>query len=396
MSAMGTTGNGAARGTPGGVLGRRLTRQVRIGGVTVGGGAPIRVQSMCSTDTRDIPATMAQIEPLVQAGCEIIRLAVPHRAAARAFGLIKQRCPIPMVADIHFDYELALAAIDEGADKVRINPGNVYQKAGRKGVESVIRKAAAAGIPIRIGVNSGSIEEPLLAKYGYPTPEAAVESALGYVRTFEELGFTDIVISVKFSEVPYMIRAYQLLSEAVDYPLHLGVTESGTTFGGSIKSAIGIGTLLYQGIGDTVRVSLTTNDKTEEVRAAYEMLKALELRTHGPMLTSCPGCGRAEVDQVGLTMQIARALEGSKKSVRVAVMGCVVNGPGEAREADIAVFAGRGVGVIVRRGKILRRVKEAEIVPALLAEVERWDAAAAEQEAEHQLTVVAAPRGLTP
>lgn len=390
MSAI-SQGREQAGARPAGLIRRRMTRQVSVGGVTIGGGAPIRVQSMCSTDTRDIEATMEQIEPLVEAGCEIIRLAVPDREAAKAFGKIKQRCPIPMVADIHFDYELALAAIDEGADKVRINPGNIYQKAGRKGVEAVVRKAAAAGIPIRIGVNSGSIEAPLLEKYGYPTPEAAVESALGYIRTFEELGFTDIVVSVKFSEVPYMIRAYQLLAEAVDYPLHLGVTESGTTFSGSIKSAIGIGTLLWQGIGDTIRVSLTTNDKTEEVRAAYEMLKALELRTHGPMLTSCPGCGRAEVDQVGLTLQIAKALEGINKNVRVAVMGCVVNGPGEAREADIAVFAGKGVGVIVRRGKILRRVREDEIVPAVLAEVERWDDAAAEREAQHQLPVLSGP-----
>jgi (E)-4-hydroxy-3-methylbut-2-enyl-diphosphate synthase len=352
---------------------RGKTRQVTIGGVTVGGDAPIRVQSMCSTDTGDAQATVDQILRLEESGCEIVRVAVPDREAARALPTIKARIHIPLVADIHFDYQLALMAIDAGVDKVRINPGNVLVKQGWKGVEAVVEAARAHGIPIRIGVNSGSIEAPLLEKYGYPTPEAAVESAMGHVRLLEKLDFHDIVISVKFSDVPRTIAAYRLLSKATDYPLHLGVTESGTSWSGTVKSSVGIGTLLAEGIGDTVRVSLTTPDKTEEVRVAYEILKGLELRARGPVLTSCPTCGRTEVDLLKLARQVEEVLSGVKTELHVAVMGCVVNGPGEAAEADLAVVGGKGVVALYRKGRFLRRVQEAEAGRALLEEIQAWE-----------------------
>ncbi len=351
---------------------RKKTRQVRIGGVTVGGDAPIRVQSMCSTDTSDVRATVDQILRLEEAGCEIIRVAVPDRSAASALPAIKSRIHIPLVADIHFDYTLALAAIDSGVDKVRLNPGNVLVKAGWKGVEAVVEAARGRGIPIRIGVNSGSIEASLLKKYGYPTPEAAVESAMQHVELLERLDFHDIVISVKFSDVPRMLSAYRLLSGATDYPLHLGVTESGTAWNGAIKSSVGIGTLLAEGIGDTIRVSLTTPDKTDEVKVGYEILKSLQIRARGPVLTSCPTCGRTEVDLLKLTSQVEEALAGVKTELHVSVMGCVVNGPGEAAEADIAVVGGKGVVILYRKGKLLRRVPETEAVPALLEEIEKF------------------------
>ena len=351
---------------------RRKSRQIVIGGVTVGGDAPIRVQSMCDTDTRDVQATVDQILRLEEAGCELIRVAVPDTAAAAALGKIKSRIHIPLIADIHFNYLLALAAIDEGVDKVRINPGNIFVKAGQKGIEAVVLRAKEAGIPLRIGVNSGSIEPRLVEKYGYPTPEAAVESALDHIRFCESLGFVDMIISVKFCQVPQMIRAYELLAREVDYPLHLGVTEAGTPWSGTIKSAIGIGALLAQGIGDTLRVSLTTPDKTDEVRVAYEMLKSLEIRAHGPMLTACPGCGRTEVDLLKLTDQVEEALRNVKTPLRVAVMGCVVNGPGETAEADLAVVGGRGRGAIYRRGKLLRTANEGDLVQVLMEEIANW------------------------
>lgn len=352
---------------------RKKTRQVTIGGVTLGGDAPIRVQSMCSTDTADVRATVDQILHLEEAGCEIVRVAVPDRKAARALPAIKSRIGIPLVADIHFDYRLALESMDAGVDKVRINPGNILLRQGWKGVEAVVEAARRRGVPIRIGVNSGSIEAPLLEKYGSPTPAAAVESAMGHVRLLQQLGFHDIVISVKFSDVPRTVEAYQLLSEAVDYPLHLGVTESGTSWTGSIKSSVGLGALLSLGIGDTVRVSLTTPDKAEEVRVAYEILKALEIRARGPVLTSCPTCGRTEVDLLGLVRQVEEALAGVKAELRVAVMGCVVNGPGEAAEADLAVVGGRGSVALYRKGRLLRRVPEAEAGRALLEEIQAWE-----------------------
>jgi (E)-4-hydroxy-3-methylbut-2-enyl-diphosphate synthase len=351
---------------------RRPTRKVFVGKVAVGGDAPIRVQSMCDTDTRDVDATVAQIHRLEEAGCELIRVAVPDRKAASVLHKIKSRIAIPLIADIHFDYQLALEAIEQGVDKVRINPGNIFVKAGQKGIEAVVLAAKQAGIPLRIGVNCGSIEPRLLDKYGYPTPEAAVESALDHIRFCEELGFHDIIVSVKFSEVPNMIRAYELLSEQTDYPLHLGVTEAGTPWSGAIKSAIGIGALLAKGIGDTLRVSLTTPDKTDEVKVAYEILKALEIRAHGPMLTACPGCGRTEVDLLRLTAEVEAALKTVKTPLRVAVMGCVVNGPGEAAGADLAVVGGRGRGAIYRRGKLVRTASEDQLIPALLAEIENW------------------------
>jgi (E)-4-hydroxy-3-methylbut-2-enyl-diphosphate synthase len=349
---------------------RKRTRQVSVGGVTVGGDAPIRVQSMCSTDTADVEATVDQILRLEESGCEIIRVAVPDHKAAKALPAIKSRIHIPLVADIHFDYELALESIAAGVDKVRLNPGNVLIKQGWKGVEAVVEAAKERQIPIRIGVNSGSIEASLLKKYGYPTSEAAVESAMEHVKLLEKLDFHDIIISVKFSDVPRMLDAYRLLSRTTDYPLHLGVTESGTTWAGTIKSSVGIGTLLAGGIGDTIRVSLTTPDKTDEVKVAYEILKSLELRAHGPVLTSCPTCGRTEVDLLRLTARVEDALAGVKTELHVAVMGCVVNGPGEAAEADIAVVGGKNVLILYRKGKLLRRVPEADAIKALLQEIE--------------------------
>jgi (E)-4-hydroxy-3-methylbut-2-enyl-diphosphate synthase len=357
---------------------RRKTRQVRIGNVLVGGDAPIAVQSMCDTDTRDVDATVAQIQQLEEAGCEIIRVAVPTKEAAQALGRIKARIRIPLVADIHFDYLLALEAIAQGADKIRINPGNILYRDGMAGVEKVVAACRAAGIPIRVGVNAGSIDKRLLDKYGYPTPEAAVESAVSYVRLLEELDFHDIVISVKFSDVPQMVRAYRLLAEQVDYPLHLGVTESGTAWSGAIKSAVGIGALLYDGIGDTLRVSLNTPDKTDEVKTAFEILKSLEIRARGPVLTACPSCGRAEVDQVALATAVEKALDGVRKQLRVAVMGCVVNGPGEAAGSDLAVVGGKGVVMIYKQGRPVRRVPQDRAIPALLEEIEHFEAPAGE------------------
>lgn len=329
---------------------------------------------MCSTPTTEVTATVDQILRLEDAGCEIVRVAVPDREAARALPEIIRRIHVPLVADIHFNYELALEAIEAGVDKVRLNPGNVLLRHGWKGVEAVVRAAQARHVPIRIGVNSGSIEAPLLKKYGYPTPEAAVESAMNHVKVLEQLDFRDIAISVKFSDVPRMVAAYRQLSETTDYPLHLGVTESGTSWTGTIKSSVGIGTLLAEGIGDTVRVSLTTPDKTEEVRVAYEILKSLEIRARGPVLTSCPSCGRTEVDLLRLTNEVEKALEGVKTSLHVAVMGCVVNGPGEAAGADIAVVGGRNAVALYKKGRLLRRVPEPEAVRALLEEIEAFEA----------------------
>jgi (E)-4-hydroxy-3-methylbut-2-enyl-diphosphate synthase len=348
---------------------RKKTKQVNIGGVTVGGDAPIRVQSMCSTSTADVRATVDQILQLEDAGCEIVRVAVPDREAAKALPAIKSRIHIPLVADIHFDYELALEAMRAGVDKVRINPGNILVKQGWKGVEAVVEAARERRVPIRIGVNSGSIEAALLEKYGSPTPEAAVESAMGHVKLLEKLDFHDILISVKFSDVPRTIAAYRLLSETTDYPLHLGVTEAGTSWSGTIKSATGLGTLLAEGIGDTVRVSLTTPDKAEEVRVAYEILKSLELRARGPVLTSCPTCGRTEVDLLALVRQVEEALSSVKTELHVAVMGCVVNGPGEAAGADLAVVGGKDVVALYRKGRFLRRVPEDQAGQAILEEI---------------------------
>lgn len=352
---------------------RRPSRQVMVGNVPVGGDAPIAVQSMCSTDTKNVDATMAQVRALEEAGCEILRIAVPTKESGEGFGEIRKQTTLPLVADIHYDYRMALLAIEKGADKIRINPGNIINADGMRAVHIAVDAAKDRGIPIRVGVNAGSIEQKLLDKYGYPTPEAACESAVNHVHLLEDMGFEDIVVSVKFSDVPRMVAAYRLLAKEIDHPLHLGVTESGASMPAHIKSALGIGMLIAEGIGDTLRVSLTTADKTDEVVGGFEILKALEVRSKGPLLTACPSCGRAQVDLPKLGLQVSEALKRVKKEVKVAVMGCAVNGPGEAADADIAVVGGRGVGMIYIKGKPGRRVPENEIIAALLEEIEAWE-----------------------
>ena len=348
---------------------RRKTRAVRVGRLTIGGQAPIVVQSMTKTDTREVGKTVEQIHEMEAAGCEIVRLAVPDLEAAKALPEIRKRCPDSiLVSDIHFQYKFALMALDAGVDKLRINPGNIGEA---EKVRLVVRRAQEQKVPIRIGVNAGSLERRLLEKYGYPTPEAMVESALYHLGILEELGFVDTVVSLKASNVKLCVSAYRLLAKQVDYPLHLGITEAGTQFTGTVKSCVGMGMLLAEGIGDTIRVSLAT-DPVEEVRVAYEMLKALELRSRGPVVIACPTCGRLEVDLFKIASEIEKATAHIKMPVSLAVMGCAVNGPGEAREADLGVAAGRGNGMIYREGKAIRRVSEAEIVPALLEEIERF------------------------
>src|SRR5271157_6090411 len=348
---------------------RRKTRAVRVGRLTIGGDAAIVVQSMTKTDTREVGKTVEQIQQMEAAGCEIVRLAVPDLEAAKALPEIRKLCPDSiLVSDIHFQYKFALMALDAGVDKLRINPGNIGEA---DKVRLVVRRAQDRKVPIRIGVNAGSLERRLLEKYGYPTPEAMVESALYHIGILEELGFTDTIISLKASNVKLCVSAYRLLAKQVDYPFHLGITEAGTQFTGTVKSCVGMGMLLAEGIGDTIRVSLAT-DPVEEVRVAYEMLKALELRSRGPVVIACPTCGRLEVDLFKIAADIEKATAHIKIPLSLAVMGCAVNGPGEAREADIGVAAGRGNGMIYREGKAIRRVKEEEIVPALLEEVERF------------------------
>ncbi|MGC9996489.1 MAG: flavodoxin-dependent (E)-4-hydroxy-3-methylbut-2-enyl-diphosphate synthase [Terriglobia bacterium] len=348
---------------------RRKTRAVRVGRLTIGGDAAIVVQSMTKTDTREVGKTVEQIQQMEAAGCEIVRLAVPDLEAAKALPEIRKRCPDSiLVSDIHFQYKFALMALDAGVDKLRINPGNIGEA---DKVRLVVRRAQDRKVPIRIGVNAGSLERRLLEKYGYPTPEAMVESALYHIGILEELGFTDTIISLKASNVRLCVAAYRLLAKQVDYPFHLGITEAGTQFTGTVKSCVGMGMLLADGIGDTIRVSLAT-DPVEEVRVAYEMLKALELRSRGPVVIACPTCGRLEVDLFKIAGDIEKATAHIKMPVSLAVMGCAVNGPGEAREADLGVAAGRGNGMIYREGKAIRRVSEEEIVPALLEEIERF------------------------
>ncbi len=344
---------------------RRKTRRINVGSVAVGGDAPIAVQSMTNTDTRDVQATLAQIKRLVEAGCEIVRLAVPDMDAVRAFERLKGLVTTPLIADIHFDHRLALESVRAGADGLRINPGNI---GGVSAVEKVVLEAGAAGIPIRIGVNAGSLEREILKKYGHPTPQAMVESAMEHVKLFEELGFYQIKISLKSSSVLKTIAAYELLSELVEYPLHLGVTEAGTLISGTVKSALGIGLLLHKGIGDTFRVSLS-RDPVEEVRVAWEILRSLDLRRRGPEIISCPTCGRCEIDLFSLVETVEEALRGVRSSPRVAVMGCVVNGPGEAREADVGIAGGRGQGILFRKGQVVRKVPENELAGVLIREV---------------------------
>ncbi|MFC2716426.1 MAG: flavodoxin-dependent (E)-4-hydroxy-3-methylbut-2-enyl-diphosphate synthase [Stomatobaculum longum] len=347
---------------------RHKTRVVRIGDVAIGGENPIRIQSMCNTKTEDVEATVAQIRALTAAGCEIVRVAVPTVAAAEAIGDIRRQIKIPLVADIHFDYRLALAAMEHGADKIRINPGNIGEDWK---LREVVNAAKERNIPIRVGVNSGSLEKDLLQKYGGVTAEGIVESALEKVHRIEELGYENLVISIKSSDVLMCIRAHELLAAETDYPLHIGITEAGTLLRGTVKSAVGLGVILYEGIGDTIRVSLT-GDPLEEIKAAREILKSLGLRKGGVEVVSCPTCGRTEIDLIGLANRVESLVERySDLDVRVAVMGCVVNGPGEAREADFGVAGGKGAGVLIRKGEVIRTMPEAELLPALEAELQR-------------------------
>ena len=343
----------------------RVTKQISVGDVKVGGGAPCTVQSMCNTDTRDVDATLAQIERLAAVGCEIVRCAVPDMDAAEALGKITAQSSIPVIADIHFDYRLALTVLDGGIDGLRLNPGNIGEKWK---VAEVVRAAAPRQVPIRIGVNAGSLEKELLEKYGHPTAEAMVESALGHIRILEDLGYDRIKVSLKASDVPKTVAAYRLLAAAVDYPLHIGITEAGTIFSGTIKSSVGLGILLAEGIGDTLRVSLT-GDPVDEVRVGYEILKCLGLRQHGINLVSCPTCGRCRINLISVAEEVERRLRDVKAPLTVAVMGCVVNGPGEAREADMGIAGGKGEGLLFRHGEIVRKVPESQLADALVEEV---------------------------
>lgn len=344
---------------------RRKTRKVKVGNLFIGGDAPISIQSMTNTKTHDVKATVAQINVLAEAGCDIVRVAVPDMEAAEAIGEIKKQITLPLVADIHFDYKLALKAMENGADKIRINPGNIGSV---DRVREVVNMAKSKGISLRIGVNSGSLEKELLDKYGHVCAEALVESALGHVRILEELDFRDTVISIKSSDVVMALKAHQLLAEKTDYPLHIGITEAGTVYRGTVKSAVGIGAILLSGIGDTIRVSLT-GDPVEEVKAAKEILSACGLYGKGIAFVSCPTCGRTQINLIKIAEDVEKALEKCDKPIKVAVMGCVVNGPGEAREADIGIAGGKDSAVIFKKGQILRKVSEDKIVEALLEEI---------------------------
>jgi (E)-4-hydroxy-3-methylbut-2-enyl-diphosphate synthase len=346
---------------------RRSARSINAGGLIIGGGSPVSIQSMTNTDTRDAEATLAQIYCLKAAGCELVRLAVPDEQAAEALPEIIKKAGVPLAADIHFDYRLALRSIEAGIHKLRINPGNIGSK---NRVSELVKAASERGIPIRIGVNSGSCEKDLLAKYGGPTAAAMAESALSHVRILEDLNFRDIAISVKSSNLRVNNEAYMLLANQTDYPLHLGVTEAGNSYDGMIKSSVGIGSLLLAGIGDTIRVSLTA-DPIEEIACAKKLLQFLELRAFGPEIISCPTCGRTEIDLIGLAKRIEQLCEGMTASLKIAVMGCAVNGPGEAREADIGIAGGKGCGLIFRKGEIIRRADEDKLVEAFMEELRK-------------------------
>ena len=346
---------------------RRPTRQIHIGKVAIGGGAPISVQSMTNTKTTDTEATVAQIRALQAAGCDIVRLAVPDMEAAKNLGNILRQVTVPLVADIHFDYKLALEAIHQGIHALRLNPGNI---GGEEKVRAVVEAAKEAGIPIRLGVNAGSLDKKILKKYGGVTPEALVESAMEHVRILEALDFHDMKISLKAHDVPLTIAAYRLMSQTVDYPLHLGITEAGTVNTGIIKSAVGIGALLAEGIGDTFRISLT-GDPVVEVRVANEILKSLGLKEYGPTLVACPTCGRTSIDLPAIAAQVEEKLKDIEEPIEVAVMGCVVNGPGEARGADVGIAGGNGEGLIFRKGEIVRKVPEADLVNELFQEIDQ-------------------------
>lgn len=341
---------------------------VRIGNRHIGGGFPIAIQSMCNTKTENVEATVAQILRLEAAGCEIVRVAVPTMEAAEAIEKIKARIHIPLVADIHFDYRLAISALHSGIDKIRLNPGNIGSK---QRVSEVVALAKEKGVPIRIGVNGGSLDKELYQKYGGVTAEALVESALRHVAILDELNFKDIVISLKASDIPLTVESYRLLSKKVSYPLHLGITEAGTTYTGTIKSAIGIGILLYEGIGSTIRVSLT-DDPVEEIKAAKKILEVMDLRQFGVKLISCPTCGRTEVDLVRIANILEEKVKGIDKNITLAVMGCAVNGPGEAREADIGIAGGKNEFLLFKKGIVVKKLKEEEVVSAVLDEIDRF------------------------
>jgi (E)-4-hydroxy-3-methylbut-2-enyl-diphosphate synthase len=352
---------------------RKKTRQILIGDVAVGKDAPISVQSMTNTDTRDVESTVAQIHGLEEAGCELIRCAVLDMEAAAAFRAIRDQISIPLIADIHFDWRLAVAAMENGAQAIRINPGNL---GGSEKLAKVVAAAKTHHVPIRVGVNSGSIEKDLLKQYGYPTPErpnALIESALRNVALLEQYDFFDLKISIKSSDTLTTISAYRLLSQKCDYPLHLGVTEAGGLIAGTVKSSVALGILLFEGIGDTFRISLT-RDPVEEVRVGFELLRSLRIRERGPELISCPTCGRTRIDLFSLAEEVEKYLQTMHSRIKVAVMGCVVNGPGEAREADIGVAGGHGVGIIFKKGEILRKVPEAELLPVFLEELRKMEA----------------------
>lgn len=348
-------------------MGRELTKTIRIGDRMIGGGHPVLIQSMCNTKTEDVDATVRQILELEQAGCDIIRVAVPTMAAAEALAAIKKQIHIPLVADIHFDYRLAIAAIEHGADKIRINPGNI---GSAERVQAVVDKAKEYGIPIRVGVNSGSLEKPLIEKYGGVTAEGIVESALDKVSMIEEMGYDNLVISIKSSDVMMCVKAHELISRQTDYPLHVGITEAGTLTSGNIKSSIGLGIILNQGIGDTIRVSLT-GAPVEEIKTAKLVLRTLGLRKGGIEVVSCPTCGRTRIDLIGLANQVETMVtEFDHLDLKVAVMGCVVNGPGEAREADLGIAGGIGEGLLIRKGEVIRKVPEEQLLQALKEELQ--------------------------
>ncbi|MCC8138960.1 MAG: flavodoxin-dependent (E)-4-hydroxy-3-methylbut-2-enyl-diphosphate synthase [Lachnospiraceae bacterium] len=347
---------------------REHTRTVQIGDRVIGGGHPILIQSMTNTRTEDVEATVSQIRQLTAAGCEIIRCTVPTPEAAKALPEIKKQIAIPLVADIHFDYRLAIAAMENGADKIRINPGNI---GSRERIKAVVDTARERNIPIRVGVNSGSLEKELIEKYGGVTAEGIVESALDKVKLIEDMGYDNLVISIKSSNVLMCARAHELIAQRTDHPLHVGITEAGTLFSGNIKSAVGLGVILYQGIGDTIRVSLT-GDPAEEVRSARLILKSLGLRKGGVEVVSCPTCGRTKIDLIGLANHVEAMVSEFPLDIRVAVMGCAVNGPGEAREADIGVAGGDGFGLLFRHGEIVKKLPEGELLDALREELENW------------------------